>query len=278
MSEDKEKALKHSLVFCSRSGGLVLCKLLLCCFLHSVCPACPQGTFKSFQGAGLCHQCPLNSRSTIEAATLCGCRNGYYRGDMDKPEDVCTSESHTFRHTHQAKTHTQHTSVWLLCSSGWFSHIYNFVEQNLTYYSTSAVDSTGSPIFPHWIKGQYLLWFIIPSIILCNLFKASLLQWFHPCFGVWGAVSNNTATILRLPVDVNVCFVCLERPYCYARRGTYFEKCCLSVPQRDGVSRLRHESFGLSDCSKSLTVKLCVYCVSICVCVTWILLLMIWGT
>lgn len=55
--------------------------------------ACPQGTFKSSQGAGLCQQCPPNSRSTIEAATLCGCRNGYYRGDMDKPEDLCTSES-----------------------------------------------------------------------------------------------------------------------------------------------------------------------------------------
>uniref|UniRef100_A0A3B4GJV1 receptor protein-tyrosine kinase n=1 Tax=Pundamilia nyererei TaxID=303518 RepID=A0A3B4GJV1_9CICH len=53
--------------------------------------ACPQGTFKSFQGPGLCQQCPPNSRSTIEAATLCGCRNGYYRGDMDKPEDLCTS-------------------------------------------------------------------------------------------------------------------------------------------------------------------------------------------
>ncbi|XP_076010530.1 ephrin type-B receptor 1-like, partial [Genypterus blacodes] len=57
----------------------------------NVCRACPQGTFKSFQGAGLCQQCPPNSRSTIEAAVLCGCRNGYYRGDMDKPEDVCTS-------------------------------------------------------------------------------------------------------------------------------------------------------------------------------------------
>uniref|UniRef100_A0A3B4UNT6 receptor protein-tyrosine kinase n=1 Tax=Seriola dumerili TaxID=41447 RepID=A0A3B4UNT6_SERDU len=57
----------------------------------NVCRACPQGTFKSSQGAGLCQQCPLNSRSTIEAATLCGCRNGYYRGDMDKPEDICTS-------------------------------------------------------------------------------------------------------------------------------------------------------------------------------------------
>uniref|UniRef100_G3NTH9 receptor protein-tyrosine kinase n=1 Tax=Gasterosteus aculeatus aculeatus TaxID=481459 RepID=G3NTH9_GASAC len=57
----------------------------------NVCRACPQGTFKSFQGVGLCQQCPLNSRSTIEAATVCGCRSGFYRGDMDKPEDVCTS-------------------------------------------------------------------------------------------------------------------------------------------------------------------------------------------
>ncbi|KAI3368540.1 hypothetical protein L3Q82_025548 [Scortum barcoo] len=63
-------------------------------FLHIIfewVEACPQGTFKSLQGTGLCQQCPPNSRSTIEAATLCGCRNGYYRGDMDKPEDVCTS-------------------------------------------------------------------------------------------------------------------------------------------------------------------------------------------
>uniref|UniRef100_A0AAQ5YWE7 receptor protein-tyrosine kinase n=1 Tax=Amphiprion ocellaris TaxID=80972 RepID=A0AAQ5YWE7_AMPOC len=57
----------------------------------NVCRACPQGTFKSSQGAGLCQQCPLYSLSTIEAATLCGCRNGYYRGDMDRPEDMCTS-------------------------------------------------------------------------------------------------------------------------------------------------------------------------------------------
>uniref|UniRef100_A0A3Q2XUB9 receptor protein-tyrosine kinase n=1 Tax=Hippocampus comes TaxID=109280 RepID=A0A3Q2XUB9_HIPCM len=55
------------------------------------CAPCPQGTFKSSQGPGLCQQCPLNSRSTVEAASLCGCRNGYYRGDMDKPQDLCTS-------------------------------------------------------------------------------------------------------------------------------------------------------------------------------------------
>ncbi|XP_021454816.1 ephrin type-B receptor 1 isoform X1 [Oncorhynchus mykiss] len=57
----------------------------------NVCRACPQGTFKSTQGPGLCMQCPPNSRSTVEAATICGCRNGYYRGDMDLPEASCTS-------------------------------------------------------------------------------------------------------------------------------------------------------------------------------------------
>uniref|UniRef100_A0A8C7Q1X1 receptor protein-tyrosine kinase n=1 Tax=Oncorhynchus mykiss TaxID=8022 RepID=A0A8C7Q1X1_ONCMY len=57
----------------------------------NVCRACPQGTFKSNQGPGLCLQCPPNSRSTVEAATICGCRNGYYRGDMDLPEASCTS-------------------------------------------------------------------------------------------------------------------------------------------------------------------------------------------
>ncbi len=77
-----------------------LCIVVLCFFPSlSFSPACPQGTFKSVQGAGLCQQCPLNSRSTIEAATLCGCRNGYYRGDMDKPEDVCTSESFSLSQT-----------------------------------------------------------------------------------------------------------------------------------------------------------------------------------
>ncbi|XP_029606992.1 ephrin type-B receptor 1-like isoform X2 [Salmo trutta] len=59
----------------------------------NVCRACPQGTFKSTQGPGLCLQCPPNSRSTVEAATICGCRNGYYRGDMDLPEASCTTPS-----------------------------------------------------------------------------------------------------------------------------------------------------------------------------------------
>ncbi|XP_067085547.1 LOW QUALITY PROTEIN: ephrin type-B receptor 1-like [Osmerus mordax] len=67
--------------------------LLILCVLTTVyaVEACPQGTFKSSQGQGLCLQCPLNSRSTVEAATICGCRNGYYRGDMDQPEAACTS-------------------------------------------------------------------------------------------------------------------------------------------------------------------------------------------
>uniref|UniRef100_A0A8C9VXE5 receptor protein-tyrosine kinase n=1 Tax=Scleropages formosus TaxID=113540 RepID=A0A8C9VXE5_SCLFO len=57
----------------------------------NVCRACPPGTFKSSQGAGLCQQCPPNSRSAVEAATICICRNGYYRSDMDLPEASCTS-------------------------------------------------------------------------------------------------------------------------------------------------------------------------------------------
>ncbi|CAL9688743.1 unnamed protein product [Knipowitschia caucasica] len=57
----------------------------------NVCRACPPGTFKSSQGPGLCLQCPPNSRSTSEAATICVCRNGYYRGDADQPDEPCTS-------------------------------------------------------------------------------------------------------------------------------------------------------------------------------------------
>lgn len=66
--------------------------LMLCFFF----PACPPGTFKSTQGPGLCLQCPPNSRSTAEAATICVCRNGYYRGDADQPDQPCTSEFTTW--------------------------------------------------------------------------------------------------------------------------------------------------------------------------------------
>lgn len=117
---DFMQSVKEALPLWHLSQKKICCAIqAFCLFIFNSCPeatslgmfttstlsalltACPQGTFKSFQGAGLCQQCPLNSRSTIEAATLCGCRNGYYRGDMDKPEDTCTSESHTM--------HTQHT-------------------------------------------------------------------------------------------------------------------------------------------------------------------------
>ncbi|XP_055738495.1 ephrin type-B receptor 1 isoform X4 [Salvelinus fontinalis] len=59
----------------------------------NVCRACPPGTFKSSQGPGLCLQCPSNSRSAAEAATICVCRNGYYRGDVDRPDMPCTTPS-----------------------------------------------------------------------------------------------------------------------------------------------------------------------------------------
>lgn len=54
--------------------------------------ACPAGTFKASQGAGLCAPCPPNSRSSAEASPLCACRNGYYRADLDPPAAACTSE------------------------------------------------------------------------------------------------------------------------------------------------------------------------------------------
>uniref|UniRef100_A0A493TU93 Ephrin type-B receptor 2 n=1 Tax=Anas platyrhynchos platyrhynchos TaxID=8840 RepID=A0A493TU93_ANAPP len=55
------------------------------------CKACPAGTFKASQGAGLCAPCPPNSRSSAEASPLCACRNGYYRADLDPPAAACTS-------------------------------------------------------------------------------------------------------------------------------------------------------------------------------------------
>uniref|UniRef100_G1MUE3 receptor protein-tyrosine kinase n=1 Tax=Meleagris gallopavo TaxID=9103 RepID=G1MUE3_MELGA len=53
--------------------------------------ACPAGTFKASQGAGLCAPCPPNSRSSAEASPLCACRNGYFRADLDPPTAACTS-------------------------------------------------------------------------------------------------------------------------------------------------------------------------------------------
>ncbi|XP_028586725.2 ephrin type-B receptor 1 isoform X3 [Podarcis muralis] len=55
------------------------------------CKACTAGMFKANQGAGICTQCPSNSRSTSEAAHICTCRNGYYRADFDPSEVPCTS-------------------------------------------------------------------------------------------------------------------------------------------------------------------------------------------
>ncbi|XP_014346865.1 ephrin type-B receptor 3 isoform X2 [Latimeria chalumnae] len=55
------------------------------------CQACGPGTFKARQGEGLCSPCPPNSRTTSGAATICTCRNGYYRADNDPPQMACTS-------------------------------------------------------------------------------------------------------------------------------------------------------------------------------------------
>ncbi|XP_029987413.1 ephrin type-B receptor 3b isoform X7 [Sphaeramia orbicularis] len=55
------------------------------------CQACSPGTFKSKQGDGFCLPCPANSRASSGAASVCSCRNGYYRSDADSPDSPCTT-------------------------------------------------------------------------------------------------------------------------------------------------------------------------------------------
>ncbi|XP_024134479.1 ephrin type-B receptor 3 isoform X4 [Oryzias melastigma] len=55
------------------------------------CQACSPGTFKSKQGESPCLPCPNNSRATSGAASLCSCRNSYYRSDTDSPDSPCTT-------------------------------------------------------------------------------------------------------------------------------------------------------------------------------------------
>uniref|UniRef100_A0A3P8WEJ5 Ephrin type-B receptor 3 n=1 Tax=Cynoglossus semilaevis TaxID=244447 RepID=A0A3P8WEJ5_CYNSE len=55
------------------------------------CQACSPGTFKSKQGDGFCLPCPANSRASSGAASVCSCRNGYYRSDTDPPDSPCTT-------------------------------------------------------------------------------------------------------------------------------------------------------------------------------------------
>uniref|UniRef100_A0A3Q1FRS2 Ephrin type-B receptor 3 n=1 Tax=Acanthochromis polyacanthus TaxID=80966 RepID=A0A3Q1FRS2_9TELE len=55
------------------------------------CQACSPGTFKSKQGDGFCLPCPANSRASAGAASVCSCRNGYYRSDTDVPDSPCTT-------------------------------------------------------------------------------------------------------------------------------------------------------------------------------------------
>ncbi|XP_057696310.1 ephrin type-B receptor 3-like isoform X7 [Corythoichthys intestinalis] len=55
------------------------------------CQACSPGTFKYKQGEGFCLPCPANSRASSGAASVCSCRNGYYRSDTDTPDSQCTT-------------------------------------------------------------------------------------------------------------------------------------------------------------------------------------------
>ncbi|XP_037553972.1 ephrin type-B receptor 3 isoform X3 [Nematolebias whitei] len=55
------------------------------------CQACSPGTFKSKQGEDACYPCPPNSRAASGAASVCSCRNGYYRSDTDSADSPCTT-------------------------------------------------------------------------------------------------------------------------------------------------------------------------------------------
>ncbi|XP_010791025.1 ephrin type-B receptor 3-like isoform X11 [Notothenia coriiceps] len=55
------------------------------------CQACSPGTFKSKQGDGFCSPCPVNSRASSGASSVCSCRTGFYRSDSDAPESPCTT-------------------------------------------------------------------------------------------------------------------------------------------------------------------------------------------
>uniref|UniRef100_A0A665X4D2 Ephrin type-B receptor 3 n=1 Tax=Echeneis naucrates TaxID=173247 RepID=A0A665X4D2_ECHNA len=55
------------------------------------CQACSPGTFKSKQGDSFCLPCPANSRASSGAASVCSCRNGYYRSDTDSADSACTT-------------------------------------------------------------------------------------------------------------------------------------------------------------------------------------------
>lgn len=76
----------------------------------------------------------------------------------------------------------------------------------LTYYTTSEADIANSLIFHNYMRSRHLLWFIIRHI---NLWASLRVLWLpHPCLGIWGAVSNNAATLHRLFIQAKMCFVC----------------------------------------------------------------------
>lgn len=60
--------------------------------------ACSRGKFKSKQGEGPCFPCPPNSQAASGAASICSCRNGYYRADTDSADSPCTSKWRLFKY------------------------------------------------------------------------------------------------------------------------------------------------------------------------------------
>ncbi|XP_008402573.1 ephrin type-A receptor 6-like [Poecilia reticulata] len=54
------------------------------------CRACKPGYFKAFAGNTKCSKCPQHSSSHDQAATICHCDKGFYRGIKDPSSMACT--------------------------------------------------------------------------------------------------------------------------------------------------------------------------------------------
>ncbi|XP_059801725.1 ephrin type-B receptor 3-like isoform X2 [Hypanus sabinus] len=80
--------------------------------METACQACHQGTFKSRQGDEPCSLCPSNSRISSEGATICPCKTGFYRADVDQPEMGCTSVPSAVRNVISSVNETSLSLEW----------------------------------------------------------------------------------------------------------------------------------------------------------------------
>lgn len=69
------------------------CDLFLTAFFFCS-PACKPGYYKAFSGNTKCSKCPQHSSSHDQAATICHCDKGFYRGIKDPASMACTSKNY----------------------------------------------------------------------------------------------------------------------------------------------------------------------------------------